>query len=129
MDSLHAVIVLIMSPEGIPLVRDPKKPLPHFWKLPGGRSEHNETPGVCAVREIWEELGLAIDIDKLTVIAQQDRGSHSLIFFRITLSSLETLKSTGNEGEEIRVFENIEAVLALPDLFPNHREILKNAPL
>ena len=44
MNSEHAAAVLIISPDGIPVVRDPKKPIPRYWKLPGGRSEGKETP-------------------------------------------------------------------------------------
>src|ERR1019366_7114430 len=105
MDSLHAVAGLITSGGGTPLVRDPKKPIPRYWKLPGGRSEGNETPEECAVREIYQELGLEIDQDDLELLEQQDRGSHTLTFFRINLASLAGLKKEGDEQEEIRIFK------------------------
>ena len=107
MDSLHAVAVLIISPEGTPLVRDPKKPVPRYWKLPGGRSEGEETPEECAVREIWQETGLKIKQDDLQVLDQQDRGSHTLTLFRIDLPSLKGLKKQGDEQEEIKVFSDL----------------------
>ncbi len=37
----NAVAVLIITPEGIPLIRDPKKPAPVFWKVPGGRGHED----------------------------------------------------------------------------------------
>lgn len=124
MNSEHAVAVLIISPEGTPLVRDPKKPVPRYWKLPGGRSEGNETPEECAVREIDQELGIELNQDDLEVIEQQDRANHTLTFFRIKLSSLVGLKKVGDEQEEIKVFILSEAA-KLPDLFPNHARIVQ----
>jgi|CXWL01.1.fsa_nt_gi 8-oxo-dGTP diphosphatase len=123
--NLHAVAVLILSPEGTPLVKDPKKPIPRYWKLPGGRSEGSETPEECAIREIYEELGLRINLDDLYVIEQQDRENHTATFFRIELPSLTELKDVGNEQEEIQVFPSVAGILKLQDLFPNHRTILE----
>jgi 8-oxo-dGTP diphosphatase len=123
MPSSHAVAVLIISPDGVPLVRDPKKPAPRYWKLPGGRSQGKESAEECAVREIDEELGLEIEMDDLHVIEQQDRGSHTLTFFKLELPSLQGLNTTGNEGEEIRVYKKAD-LAGLPDMFPNHREIV-----
>ncbi|MDE2038070.1 MAG: NUDIX hydrolase [Patescibacteria group bacterium] len=124
MNSEHATAVLIVSPEGIPLVRDPKKPAPRYWKLPGGRSEDGETPEECAVREIREELGIVLDQDDLEVIEQQDRGNHTLTFFRAKAADLKGLKTAGDEREEIEVFTLAEAA-RLPDLFPNHARIMQ----
>ncbi|MEI6058097.1 MAG: NUDIX hydrolase [bacterium] len=122
-DSLHAVAVLIISPEGTPLVRDPKKPVPRYWKLPGGRSEGAETPEECAVREIDEELGLEIDQDDLQLLDQQDKGNHTLTIFRLDLATLKGLKKVGDEHEEISVFKS-SSIVDMPDFFPNHRLVV-----
>ncbi|MDP3729136.1 MAG: NUDIX hydrolase [bacterium] len=124
MNSQHAVAVLIISPDGIPLVRDPKKPIPRYWKLPGGRSKEGETPEECAVREIKQEIGLAIDQDNLEALEQEDRGSHTLTFFKIAVPSLKKIKNVGDEQEEIKIFSQKE-IIALPDLFPNHRGVVQ----
>ena len=129
MDSLHAVAVLIISPEGTPLVRDPKKPVPRYWKLPGGRSEGEETPEECAVREIWQETGLKIKQDDLQVLDQQDRGSHTLTLFRIDLPSLKGLKKQGDEQEEIKVFSSLIEIGKMDDFFPNHRSIVQKVAI
>lgn len=35
------------------------------WELPGGRLEPGESPEQCVVREIQEETGLAVTVDKI----------------------------------------------------------------
>ena len=129
MDSLHAVAVLIITPEGTPLIRDPKKPMPRYWKLPGGRSEGEETPEECAVREIWQETGLKIKQDDLQVLDQQDRHSHTLTLFRIDLPSLKGLKKQGDEQEEIKVFSSLMEIGKMDDFFPNHRSVVQRVAI
>ena len=104
-------------------MRDPKKPVPRYWKLPGGRGEGIETPEESAVREVYEELGLEIDQDELQLIEQQDRGNHTLTFFRIDLASLSGLKKVGDEREEIQVFK-LAGIPEMSDFFPNHRLVV-----
>lgn len=40
----------------------------HPWGLPGGSLEYGETPEDGVVREVWEETGLKISIEKLLLI-------------------------------------------------------------
>lgn len=34
-----------------------------LWEIPAGRVKSGETPELCAVREVFEETGLQIDLD------------------------------------------------------------------
>lgn len=36
-----------------------------FWLLPGGGMEAGETPEICVVREMKEETGLDVDVERL----------------------------------------------------------------
>lgn len=56
--------VLIVCGDEVLLVR-PRFDKP-VWKMPGGGLKPNEQPSAAAVREIWEELGLEIQEDKIT---------------------------------------------------------------
>lgn len=45
--------------------RFPDVHLPDLWEFPGGKIDPGETPEDCAIREVAEELGIAIKIDGL----------------------------------------------------------------
>lgn len=120
----YAVAVLIITPQGVPLIRDPKKPVPVFWKLPGGRSNASETAEQTAVREVREEIGIIIKEKELRIIYQEDRENHILIIFRIDLPALPQLKKRGDEGEEIKIFSPQE-ILSMNDFFPNHKRVVE----
>jgi ADP-ribose pyrophosphatase YjhB (NUDIX family) len=40
----------------------------HPWGLPGGSLEYGEHPEDAVLREVWEETGLNIDIEKLLLV-------------------------------------------------------------
>lgn len=44
--------------------RRPTGVLGGFWEFPGGKIETGETVAECIKREIWEELGIAIEVGK-----------------------------------------------------------------
>ncbi|OHB18680.1 MAG: hypothetical protein A2666_03055 [Parcubacteria group bacterium RIFCSPHIGHO2_01_FULL_47_10b] len=118
-----AVAILLVTPNGIPLVRDPKKPAPLYWKLPGGRSENKETPGKAAIRELKEEVGVALDEKDLEALYTEERDTHTFFLFQAAVNSSRDIRKHGNEGEEVRLFLP-EDLKKLPDFFPSHREIL-----
>ena len=121
---LHAVAVFLVTPEGIPLVKDLKKPPPFFWKLPGGRGPAIETAEEVAIRELKEEIGVSLSKKDLKVIHREDRGTHILTIFRADLPVLPALKRQGDEREQIGVFSP-RAILSLTDFFPNHLKIVE----
>ena len=121
----RAVAVLVITPQGIPLIRDPKKPAPVFWKAPGGRGNANETAKSAALRELREEIGVTLAEDDLVVVSEENKGSHILTLFAAKRPSLPAIKDRGDEGEEIRVFSPTE-ILAMTDFFPNHKKSYEN---
>ncbi len=119
----NAVAVLLVTPQGIPVVRDPKKPAPVFWKLPGGRGDASETARNCAVRGLREEIGVELRREDLISVHSEPRGNHILTIFQANLAALPQMKSQGDEGKEIRVFAPKD-LLAEPGFFPNHRRVV-----
>ncbi len=119
--------MLILLPERkIPLVCDRAKPLPHYWKYPGGKGEGDETPEETAIREVEEEAGILLCRGALRVLVREDRKTHVFILFE-TEATLrqEGVKARGNEGEDVALFKP-EEVLAMPDFFPSHDRLSRH---
>lgn len=64
--SIDAAMVLVLHAErALVLRRRPDdRSFAHQWCLPGGRVEAGESPGQTALREIAEETGLAVRIER-----------------------------------------------------------------
>lgn len=128
MEENFVVSVIVWGPRGeIPLVRDPSKPLPHFWKFPGGHPNNGESPEQAALREVEEELGLRLDRRRLRQLLREERsgrnGKHFFFLFEAP-SDLMDLKETGDEGEDIAVF-TVSEIREAVDFFSPHRDLLK----
>lgn len=72
MTVVEAALAVIVDPEGRHVVISLRKGETHlggFWEFPGGKLEAQESARDCAVREAFEEVGLAVEIvDSLAVI-------------------------------------------------------------
>ena len=61
--------------------RLPTGVMANLWEFPGGKIETGETPQSCIKREIAEELGVEIEIDRHLIDI-----THSYPEFKVTLS-------------------------------------------
>jgi 8-oxo-dGTP diphosphatase len=63
------VAIALIARDGRYLVRRrpplPGSPMPGYWEFPGGKCEPGEAPEDCARREILEEAGLPIVVERL----------------------------------------------------------------
>ncbi len=120
----RAAIVMVVTPRGIPLVRDSNKPRPIYWKFPGGKAKDGETGEQAGVRELDEEVGIAVSETALKLVVELDRGDHYWNLFRVDLDQLPPLKRRGDEGEEVEAFYPHE-ILAMEDFFPPHLAVAR----
>lgn len=65
---MRAQVVLVES--GRVLMVRLERPGRSFWVLPGGAIERGETPEEAAVREVREETGLEVAIDRLLFVEE-----------------------------------------------------------
>ena len=56
----NAASVALIDGDRVLLVQRARPPFAGLWTLPGGRREPRETARHCAVREVREELGIAV---------------------------------------------------------------------
>lgn len=58
--ALIAASVALLRRDDVLLIQRNRPPSEGLWTLPGGRLEAAETAEACAIREVREELGLAV---------------------------------------------------------------------
>jgi len=76
-------VAAIISQDGQVLLVEHRKRGQHYWVLPGGRLEGNETLDAALRRELREELGLTARIGRLAIVSEMiapDRHVVNLIY-------------------------------------------------
>ena len=119
----HASVVMVTTPKGIVVVREPSKPPPIYWKLPGGASEPGETPIQTGVRELQGETGVSLNPKELRRIYDRDKGRYHFYLFRADLDFVPELVECGHEGEEPGIMTPQE-ILYGNNFLPPQLEIL-----
>ena len=72
-----AASVAIVRQSDVLLIQRNRPPSEGLWTLPGGRLEAGETPEQCAIRELREEMGLAVyALRPLQVLLFRGYGLH-----------------------------------------------------
>ncbi len=89
-------------------LRDDKPGLPYrnMWDIPGGHVEDGETPEQCIVREMKEEMDLALDQFELFSVREfNDRVEYT--FWKKANFDIEKINL--HEGQQLKWFTEIEA--------------------
>ncbi len=113
---------LVPLDSGLVLVKRKFEPFVDWWCLPGGFMEHSEDPEESAIREVLEETGLSIEIDRLLGAHSPGRGINVVILFYLARSASGRLVP-GDDASEVRAFRRHE----LPDnvAFELHRQMIE----
>ena len=73
------------------IVRDPRDAT--IWEIPGGRLNVKEQPAIAIKREVFEELGVEIEVHEIFYAEQftysEELGPHIYLFYRATLKNPE----------------------------------------
>ena len=97
-----------------------------WWNLPGGGLEYGETVDEGMAREVMEEVGLTVTMERVVGIYSKPRKNEVVITFLCHPTSDAGKPKTTEEVSEVRWF----TPNALPDKFlPKHRQRLEDALL
>jgi 8-oxo-dGTP diphosphatase len=116
--------VVILSENGVVLVRRGSEPFEGQWALPGGFVEVGETVEEAAVREAAEETGLAVEVSRLVgVYSEPDRDPRgpnvSVAFLARVLSGQ---MQAASDASEVDVLDPAAVELAF-----DHQRIIADA--
>jgi ADP-ribose pyrophosphatase YjhB (NUDIX family) len=90
----------------------------HPWGLPGGSLEYGEHPEEAVIREVWEETGLNVSIERLLLV-------NSWLPDRVGLYYLcRIMDGTFHPTEEVSEFAYF-SLEALPDIRPIDIEMIR----
>jgi 8-oxo-dGTP diphosphatase len=78
-----AAAALVAADGRVLLARRPEgKPMAGLWEFPGGKVRPGETPEAALIRELAEELGIAVQVDRLLPLTF---ASHSYPGFHLLM--------------------------------------------
>lgn len=120
------VRVIVLDEENRILMVKHVHPERTVWMVPGGGIEEGESSAQAAVREVWEETGLEVEITGLVWHVEEvsERGQRFVNFFRACVTGGELklgrdpeLTESGQVLADIR-FMHREEVADLENLYP-----------
>ena len=119
---LPVTATVIANGEKIALVKRKYLPFVDDWCLPGGFIEAQEAPEESAVREVEEETGLKIKIDRIIGAYAPGKGINVIIIFYLAKSAEGDLLA-GDDASEVAWFNKNE--LPKNIAFPLHKQIIE----
>jgi ADP-ribose pyrophosphatase YjhB (NUDIX family) len=118
---LPVTATLIPKNNKIVLVRRKYPPFVDDWCLPGGFIEAHESPGESAIREVEEETGLKIEIDRILDAFAPGKGINVIIIFYLAKPAQGDLLA-GDDATEVSCFW--QADLPKNIAFPLHKKMI-----
>jgi len=108
---------------GLVLVKRKFPPYVDDWCLPGGFIEAMEDPERSAIREVEEETGLTVQIDRLLGAFSPGKGINVIILFYLAKPTVGTLVA-GDDASDVHCFQ--EKDLPKNIAFELHRNMVRN---
>ena len=106
---MFAAYVLIITPEGILLIKERAEP--SVWKLPGGKGRgqlghpfSSEDVEHTAIMKVREKTGFCLQQCALRLFLKRNRGTHDFFLFTVQTPHTPTLFDRGKKVWEIRFF-------------------------
>ncbi|WP_229686142.1 NUDIX hydrolase [Longimycelium tulufanense] len=100
-------IILFNSDEHVLMyLRDdkPEIPYPGMWSLLGGMVEAGETPQECILRELYEEIGLRLDPNRVRHFRTRQLDGELTEHTFVATVDLDLTRVTLTEGQALRWF-------------------------
>jgi 8-oxo-dGTP diphosphatase len=98
-----AVGAVALLDDAVLLVRRGRGPAAGEWSVPGGRVERGETVHTAVVREVLEETGLEVVVDRfLGWVERIDEAYHFVILdFAVTVLDASVAAVAGDDAAEV----------------------------
>src|SRR5215813_14125919 len=98
---------LVPMDGGLVLVRRKFEPYVDYWCLPGGFMESTEHPEESAMREVFEETGLNIEVERLLGAYSPGRGINVVILFYLAKPASGEMVP-GDDASDVHAFKQDE---------------------
>jgi ADP-ribose pyrophosphatase YjhB (NUDIX family) len=131
-DPKVAAAGLICREDSVLLVKRARPPQKDFWCLPGGFVDRGETLETAAVREVLEETGLIVEVDRLFGLYSYPGYPVVVAIFDMTVTGGKI--KLNNESVDIQWFKHTEILwdrLAFPsavDALRTWSRVFKTTP-
>lgn len=118
---LPVTATIVPKDNKIVLVKRKYPPFVDDWCLPGGFIEAHEAPADSAIREVEEETGLKIEIERILESSAPGKGINVIIIFYLAKPAKGPLFA-GDDASEVASFSQHEIPANVA--FPLHKQMI-----
>lgn len=104
------------------------RPSKNVWELPGGSTESDDEPlEVTAAREVFEELGIDVEVEEsIGQTSFEEHGKYyEFTWYKATILDGEPTPKQANECDKVAYFSKT-ALQTMPDLSTTLRELVSS---
>ncbi|MBU0496496.1 MAG: NUDIX hydrolase [Candidatus Thermoplasmatota archaeon] len=118
------VDAVLLKDSSVLLVKRRYPPFEGYWALPGGFVEYGETTETAVLREMVEETGLQVRVERLIGVysnpTRDPRGHTISVVYKVIYKSGELI--AGDDAAAVKYFNAMQ----LPPLAFDHEKILSD---